>query len=385
MPEQAVAPVDPWAGKTEDEILDFESLNAELCLVDYDNKEEVEGQRTLDAIRESISKPRGTHDNRHFAFTVIDLKNKGIDNLYSWLGQYPHVRELDLSTNKLVDIHTVASIPHLCSLRASKNLIDDIGFMGNPAKLQFLSFIDLSNNRIRELPALELPRLRFLDLRNNQIATCEKFNGHPTLEVLELRKNKLTSLSGLKNMRRLTELWLASNELTSISELDNLPLLAKLHLRDNKALTTLTAMSSLPSLRYLNLRDTGLTGLPTLSHLAQLGLLTKLSLQGTPMEGEGSDIKTEVLMQLQQIKFLNKDTEEITGEEKSAAREALKARLQEEEDKRKEEEERRRQEEEEARKKIEEEEDARKKELQDKEEKEQDQEEIKQGGEEDEE
>jgi hypothetical protein len=50
-------PKNPWEGKTEDEIMDFGALNEELCNAILDAVEEIDGQRTLDAIKESIGKP----------------------------------------------------------------------------------------------------------------------------------------------------------------------------------------------------------------------------------------------------------------------------------------------------------------------------------------
>jgi Leucine-rich repeat (LRR) protein len=85
--------------------------------------------------------------------------------------------------SRIKDISTIKYIPHLCILRANKNLIEDISFFEDSTCLQHLNSIDLAFNMIKELPKISLPRLKFLDLRNNQIETCENFDGHPNLEV----------------------------------------------------------------------------------------------------------------------------------------------------------------------------------------------------------
>jgi hypothetical protein len=50
----------------------------------------------------------------------------------------------------------------------------------------------------------------------NEIANCEKFQGHPTVRIMELRKNKLTNCMGMRNMPNLVELYLAENEIVTM-------------------------------------------------------------------------------------------------------------------------------------------------------------------------
>lgn len=61
--------------------------------------------------------------------------------------------------------------------------------------------------------------LKKLILSENEIATCEEFQGHPTLEYLDLGKNKLKDLKGVCNMPKLRELVVSENEITSPQEL----------------------------------------------------------------------------------------------------------------------------------------------------------------------
>lgn len=48
-----------------------------------------------------------------------------------------------------------------------------------------------------------MPRLRRLNLIENEIAAITTFKGHDALEILELGKNKLKTLDGLGNMPKL--------------------------------------------------------------------------------------------------------------------------------------------------------------------------------------
>jgi len=66
--------------------------------------------------------------------------------------------------------------------------------------LPFLQFLNLSNNKIIKLPAVQLPRLRKLILSENLIESCEEFQGHANLEILDLGKNKLKNCDGIKDM-----------------------------------------------------------------------------------------------------------------------------------------------------------------------------------------
>ena len=76
-----------------------------------------------------------------------------------------------------------------------------------------------------------MPYLKRLNLNENEIATCEDFNGHENLEFFDLSKNKLKGVKGLCKMPKLTDLYLVENEISSILELEELPRLTKLNLR----------------------------------------------------------------------------------------------------------------------------------------------------------
>ena len=353
VPEENARPLTP---KTEEQLVGFEDLNVELNEVEHEDVVDVEGKKTADAIKAGIFKPRPTFDTRSFAFIVIDIKGKQIEELYDLLADYTHVREIDMSNNRIKDVSSVSHLPHLTHLNASKNIIESIDFLEAEEKLQFLFHADFSNNLIMEMPSLALKRLKKINFQGNRISSCERLNGHPSLEILELRDNKLKNMDGINDMPELTEIYAAKNDLSDISGLRNLPSLTKLHLRDNKSFEVMSQLDDLPKLKYINLRETGFKDLPSLSQLASIISLEKLSFIGTPLEGEVSDLKTEVLMIINHLKLLGKDTEEITQEEREAAIEALKQRRIEEEEKRREEEERRKQEEEEERIRLEEEE-----------------------------
>ena len=68
--------------------------------------------------------------------------------------------------------------------------------------------MDLSENKITDLPAIKIPKLMKLNLCDNKIEKAETWEGHPVLNVLNLRRNKLSSTAFVKEMPNLKELYL---------------------------------------------------------------------------------------------------------------------------------------------------------------------------------
>ena len=95
--------------------------------------------------------------------------------------------------------------------------------MYNPTVFPYLKEINLSSNKLKMLPSIELSRLISINLNNNIITSLEDFNGHPTLETLELRGNKITSLKDLKKVPSLKQLYLADNSISSLAGIGTLP------------------------------------------------------------------------------------------------------------------------------------------------------------------
>jgi len=99
---------------------------------------------------------------------------------------------------------------YLVRIDGNTNEIKDMDIFSNPDKMQFLQYINLSINKIRELPKMCLSSLLELNLDQNEIASAEKFIGLPNVGILRMRNNKLKSCEGLANMPKLTELYLVN-------------------------------------------------------------------------------------------------------------------------------------------------------------------------------
>lgn len=80
-------------------------------------------------------------------------------------------------------------------IELDNNLLEDFGTLTNLTQIERLN---LSGNRIKTLPILNLPKIKFLDVSNNQLA-----------DTLGIWKNLSNSVDGLKST--LMELYLTNN------------------------------------------------------------------------------------------------------------------------------------------------------------------------------
>jgi protein phosphatase 1 regulatory subunit 7 len=98
-----------------------------------------------------------------------------------------------------------------------------------------LKWLDISNNKITEFPALKLAKLEYLDIGYNKLEKVnEAWNGHPTLRILKTIDNKFKSIALFKALPKLEELYMGNNLVTALSGWDTIPAVKKLHLRRNK-------------------------------------------------------------------------------------------------------------------------------------------------------
>ena len=75
-------------------------------------------------------------DGSSYSFVNLNLQGKELDLLGENFKYYQHLRYIDLSQNQLKDISDVVYIPHLLTLNASENQIENIDFFNtNPDSL----------------------------------------------------------------------------------------------------------------------------------------------------------------------------------------------------------------------------------------------------------
>lgn len=78
-----------------------------------------------------------------------------------------------------------------------------------------LKWLDVSNNKITELPGLKLAKLEFLDIGYNKLEkVSDAWVGHANIRILKTVDNKFKSLSVFKAMPKLETLYMANNSVT---------------------------------------------------------------------------------------------------------------------------------------------------------------------------
>lgn len=97
---------------------------------------------------------------------------------------------------------------YLVRIDCSKNEIKELDIFKSSDKLQYLQILNLSTNKIKILPELNLGALRELNLETNMITSASEFMGLPSLKKLNLKQNKLKDCSGLANCPELDVLYL---------------------------------------------------------------------------------------------------------------------------------------------------------------------------------
>ena len=189
--------------------------------------------------------------------------------------------------------------------------------------------LDLSANKLTALTKLHQPQLFKLVLAENAIASAALFTGHAKLLHLDLRKNQLTSCQGLANCASLEELLLGENQIANTDGLADLPNLRLLDLNTNK-LTSLAGIKNLPALRDLDVGANTIEKGDSLAGLVNFKNLTRVVLAGNPFADElGDRVKFELLFRVYPYVKLQKVNDEEIGEEdiaqwKSERRERMK-------------------------------------------------------------
>ena len=143
-----------------------------------------------------------------YAFTSLSIVEKELDDIGEDLGNFCHLRDINLSNNKFRHIRPLENMNYLVRVDCSKNEIRELDIFKSIEKLQYLQILNLSNNKIKELPDLNLGALKELNLETNMIDNAGEFKGLPCLRKLNLKQNKLKDCTGLANCPELDVLYL---------------------------------------------------------------------------------------------------------------------------------------------------------------------------------
>lgn len=124
-------------------------------------------------------------------------------------------RRCDLSINNIADVSMLKDMQQLVYLNLSKNKIKALAVFCNDDMFANLKWLDVSNNKLTELPGLKLPKLEYLDIGYNKLEKVnEAWTGHANVRVLKTVDNKFKSLAVFKAMPKLEQLYMANNAVT---------------------------------------------------------------------------------------------------------------------------------------------------------------------------
>ncbi|AFN83664.1 hypothetical protein EROM_090470 [Encephalitozoon romaleae SJ-2008] len=180
---------------------------------------------------------------------TVDLRRNNISRMV--LNKAELVEYLDLSDNRIREISDLENVPRLKILDLSYNLISDILIPRMDIEELYLISNDISTIR-----GLDLPRIKKLDLAVNDICRIENLGNCITLEELYLGSNRIRAVEGLEDLTSLKILDLQNNEL-EVVDCSMIPSSVEvLLLGENRDLRVVEKTEHLPRLRILGLEKT---------------------------------------------------------------------------------------------------------------------------------
>ncbi|XP_053614185.1 leucine-rich repeat-containing protein 49 [Plodia interpunctella] len=251
-------------------------------------------------IKPAIADPKGTLTRSHTTLSGNDLlrkedgRDESIDLQAVGEGKvqlYRTPQEKDRLPDRItLDRRGLSSIPHIVGepglrlLSLQHNLINSLSGLV-PLDLSKLVFLDVYDNQIDKITSLErLFSLRVLLLGKNRIKRIEGLANLVKLEVLDLHGNRITKVCGLSNLNDLKVLNLAGNQLKCIgaTDLQGLVSLRELNLKRNR-IRRLLGFQNTPKLQKLYLGNNDLQSVEDVSSLAEAASLIDISLDGNPV------------------------------------------------------------------------------------------------------
>jgi len=197
----------------------------------------------------------------------------------------------------------------------SKNKIKALTVFCGEDSFPNLKWLDVSHNKLVELPGIKLPKLEYLDISSHKMEKVnEAWTGHPNLRIFKSFDNKFKSISQFKSMPKLEELYLGSNQITVLGGYEGIPAVKILHLRRNKIEKLEDEVPPLESLVKINLRSNCIKNFEILEKLLKNEKLVDLNILNNPLETNTSSfnvLMSEVLAKNTRIqRFCKVDTKE---------------------------------------------------------------------------
>lgn len=143
------------------------------------------------------------------------------------LNSFDNLKNLSFAFNKIEDISPLESniLRNLKILLLSGNNIIQANTLENLENRSNLKYLDLSVNKISEIPNLEdYKSLTDLDLHTNYIVDISNLQKLESIEKLNLNDNKIENISSLETLKTLKTLYLSYNRIENINSIKNLEL-----------------------------------------------------------------------------------------------------------------------------------------------------------------
>ncbi|OQS06661.1 hypothetical protein THRCLA_01311 [Thraustotheca clavata] len=232
--------------------------------------------------------------NKHI-YTMLTVQNQDIDNI-DILREFPNLQTVNISDNQIESLASLAHLPFLLSLDASKNnmktLLDfdtpqctknNAWVDGNQAIGSMLHYVNLSHNQlctmrdlsrhryIQELvlehnDIVEISGISELTLRlaHNKIQCTKGLTPNLLIETIDLSNNQIDDASGLPRLGRLLHVNLSKNHLEDLDELGKCKMLQTLDASENRIrdLCHIDALTRLRNLSHLSLSNCPITRIP---------------------------------------------------------------------------------------------------------------------------
>lgn len=218
---------------------------------------------------------------------------------------------IDLQMNSISDAATLSICVNLIKLNLAKNKLKSLAPFCTDESFPNLKWLDVSNNKFSDFPAIKCPKLEYLDISYNKLEkVSEAWTGHDRLRIVKSIDNKFKNLAPFKSMPKLEELYMAQNLVSTLTGWENLPVLRKLHLRKNKIeKMPEEEMPDLPALEYLNMRRNNIEKIEVIEKLFQFKMLTDINVLNNPIDQNASSkdlLFAQVLSKNPAIKRFNK-------------------------------------------------------------------------------
>ena len=235
---------------------------------------------------------------------ILDLHGNLLESLPRGIRRLEHLTSLNLTRNKLKDIHIITEIPNLKELRISENLIESLP--NSISHLSKLEVLEVHHNKIAELPdkIRKLTCLRLLNIAHNKIRDLRlSMLSELPLAHIHASKNELSGVLLPKDwsMPRLQTLDVSCNDLTALTpspeDQIEVPNLQILNISFNR-ISSFPSIATWTNLTNILAEDNGLKELPH-------GFATLTSLRSVDLTGNDIKVLDPLIAHMDNLEVLN--------------------------------------------------------------------------------